>query len=135
MTGGRFGETLNKLEVVAFDDDDDGTVREETTLLVSYTTYLRLPTFQHPSPLFGFQLTRFALRGTAAYEAGNDSALALDVVIRSDVRCRDSTECAGLDTTTKDLALTYGFDGERFELAPASRGAHAILQARDHHGQ
>lgn len=130
-SGGRFGEYQNVFNLVAFDDDGEE-VRQETAPLVSYTTHLLLPTFPAPSPLFGFQVTRFALRGAAEFEAGDDAALALDIVIRSDVKCTSAAECASFDATTKDLALTFDFKGERFELTQASRSAEATLDGREH---
>jgi hypothetical protein len=77
-------------------------------------------------------VTRFAVHGKRAYEAGDERALSIDVGIRSSVRCeQDQKACASLtDKATIDLSLRYTFDGTAFQLTPASRPAYERLRSR-----
>ena len=129
VVGGRFGQVYYHFDVVAF-DDADGSVREQRTPIVSFSTQAPIPNFETPSQLFQFDVTRFALRAKSEYEAGDDRALGLDLGIQSRASCRPKADCAGPDTTTRSLSLTYSFDGESFSLAPSSRAAFAVLEAR-----
>ncbi|HEY4120125.1 MAG TPA: hypothetical protein VGM56_19810 [Byssovorax sp.] len=83
-------------------------------------------------PLYRVRVTRHALIGAAAYEAGDAATLALVIEVRTSVTCDESPHlCAGIDGAAREASLLYRFDGRSFALAPESAAAYAAVKARD----
>ena len=87
---------------------------------------------QPDGPVYVLDIDRWALRGTAEYAAGNDSALGVDVGVKSRVDCSGPPAgCGGVDRTPFDAQLRFAFDGNTFRVTDASRSDLARVRERN----
>jgi hypothetical protein len=124
--GGHMGGYFGALNLVAFDE----TARQAEQQNQPIFRYEWNQGGEDPSDVIG--VTRFAVLGKRAYEAGDERALSMDVGIQCSVQCgEDRKKCAALaDKATLHLSLRYTFDGATFQLTPASRPAYERLRTR-----
>ena len=125
-SGGHMGVYWGEINLVAF-DETAGLVEQQSPPILRYEWS---ESGEEPFDVIG--VTRFAVLGKRAYEAGDERALSVDAGIWSTVRCGgDPKKCAArADKATIQLTLRYGFDGATFRLTPASRPAYERLRSR-----
>jgi hypothetical protein len=75
---------------------------------------------------------RFEILGTAAYSAGDDHALSIEVEVEGRVKCVGPLSgCPHAALATALLPLTFTFDGRAFAVAPGSRRQLDQVRARE----
>ncbi len=129
-TGGHQGHYPVAFNLVGFDEVGVET-RPILDPILSFTTHEGGPCCA-PDPVFKLDVTRHALLGKAAYEAGDERALTFEVSVRSHVVCVDHPDaCARLGLAPVTLSLRYTFDGTTFRRAPESAATEEMLRSRD----
>lgn len=124
--GGHMGIFFEELVLIAF-DEKNGKVREARSSILDLET--QVPPIEGYA--YRFDIGRHPLSGQAAYQAGDDRALALDATVVSRIYCVGAASvCPGLVPSRATFALHYTFDGSKFHLAPASEAAFRKMKAR-----
>jgi hypothetical protein len=75
---------------------------------------------------------RFEILGAAAYSAGDDRALSIEIEVESRLECIGGPSvCADTKVGTASFPITLTFDGRAFAVAPGSRRQVDQLRARE----
>jgi hypothetical protein len=129
-TAGHMGLLVTGVTLVAF-DEESGAAVDRSHQVLELLVHTDGPPTPPAGPVYSSEIGRFVLRGQAAFEAGDDRALSLDLVVKSRASCTGGAAvCAPIDTAPLDLPLRFVFDGEAFHPAAESRPALARLAAR-----
>jgi hypothetical protein len=129
---GHMGLLTETFTLVAYDDAAGRTDEQDGAVLQLFSHSLAAAGPSPKEPANVLAVTRYALRGQHAYEAGDEHALSIELNVRSRVDCPGGPGgCPGVDTATRDTPLRYVFDGTAFHLAPESQGELARLEPRN----
>lgn len=129
-TAGHQGLLVTGVTLVAF-DEEAGAAVDRSHQVLELLTHGESGFAPPAGPVYSSEIGRFVLRGQAAFAAGDDRALSLDLVVKSRASCTGGpAACAKVDTAPLDLPLRFVFDGEAFKPAAESRPALARLAAR-----
>jgi hypothetical protein len=78
------------------------------------------------------EVTRHAVLGRSAYEAGDERALAIEVGVRSRPTCPGIVnQLPKPDNGPLDTTLRFAFDGAKFSVTPETRPAFERIMARE----